>query len=338
MKMKLLFPVLALALVVAGAGCNKAGKLNEASKAPLPTGPIELKLKWPQGEQVVQDMEMKTTTETTLPGRPQPMQQNMTMGQKYGLSVLQADPDGGHEVQMEFLGSHMAMEMNGKKMMDYDSAKPSAGDSTNPVAGMFGKITGSKIKMFLDASNNVERVEGVDEMMNRMSAGAPPGGMASLKSMMSESYFKQMMSSSRFLPPNAVSPGDSWPVQMEVSAEPLGTLVMDYTITLQDWEKHGKRNCARLEFTGTIKTKPGSAGGANGPMGMSMTIKDGNTSGTSWFDPELGIIIDNKIDQDMTISMVLPKNPKAQTGPFSQPQTLTSHVSQVITIKLDSVN
>ena len=93
MKMKILFPLCTLALLLAGAGCNKAGKLSQATNSPLPTGPMELKLKWPPGERVVQDMDMKTTSETTIPGRPAPMQQNMTMGQKYGLTVLQAEPD-----------------------------------------------------------------------------------------------------------------------------------------------------------------------------------------------------------------------------------------------------
>lgn len=298
---------------------------------------MELKLKWPLGEHVVQNMDMKATTETAVPGQPQPMQQNMTMGQKFSMTVLKADPDGGHEVEMEFLGARMAMEMNGKKMLDYDSDKKSAGDSTNPVAGMFGKIVGAKLKFFLDASNNVDHMEGVDEMMSRMSGGGA-AGMTPLKSMMSEGYFKQMMSSSRFLPPKAVAPGDSWPVQLEIPAEPLGTLVMDQTFTLQNWEKHGKRNCARLEFTGTIKTKSGSTATPTGPMGMTMNIKDGNTSGTSWFDPELGIVIDTTMNQDMTIAILLPKNPKAKTGPYSQPQTLTTHVNQTINIKLDSLN
>jgi len=338
MKMKILFPLCTLALLLAGAGCNKAGKLSQATNSPLPTGPMELKLKWPPGERVVQDMDMKTTSETTIPGRPAPMQQNMTMGQKYGLTVLQAEPDGGHEVEMEFLSSRMGMAINGSKMMEYDSDKKSPGDTTNPVAGIFGKMIGSKIQFFMDASNNVERIEGVDEMMSRLTAAAPPASVAAIKNMMTEGYFKQMMSSSRFMPPNAVSPGDSWPVQLEFPMAPLGTLVLDYTFTLADWEKHGKRNCARMDFTGTIKTKPGSAGAAPGPMGMTMTIKDGSTTGTAWFDPDLGITIDTTMNQDMTIGIVLPKNPKATTGPGSQPQTLTTHMIQDITVKLDSVN
>jgi hypothetical protein len=330
MNAKHVFPIVVLALVVAGAGCNKAGKLSEHSKLAPTSGPVELKSKWPAGERVVQNLDMKVKTELTIPGQPAPVLQNMTMGEKYALKVLKENPDGGHEVEMEFLSARMGMDMAGKSMVNYDSTKKSAADAADPVAGVFGKIIGSKIKFFLNASNDVDRVEGVDEMVNRMSAGGQASTVASFKSMFSEGYFKQMMSSSRFLPPKPVSPGDTWPVQLEFPMDPLGTLVMDFTFTFQSWEMHGQRNCARLEFDGSVKSRPGANPGA---AGMTMAIQNGTTSGTSWFDPELGITIDTIMNQDMTINITVPKNPRAP----NQPQTVTSKMNQVLNIKLDSV-
>ena len=338
MNHKLLFPVAAMALILAGAGCHKAGKLAEASQAPLPTGPMELKLKWPQGERVVQSMDLTTKSATIVPGQSQAMQQNMIMGQKYALTVLKENPDGSHEVGMEFLGARMWMEMNGKKTVDYNPAKPTPESSTNPVAVMLGKMTGSKIRFFLDASNNVERVGGVDEMMSQLSTAGSSPGLATLKGNYSEDYFKQIMVSARFLPARAVSPGDTWPVHLELPMEPVGTLQLDYAVTLHGWEKHGRRNCARMEFAGTIKTKSGSRTTPIGPMGMTVTIQDGIASGTAWFDPELGIVIDSVMNEDMTMALHLPQNPGAKTGSASQPQTLTSRVNQSVKIKLDSVN
>src|ERR1039457_2531044 len=136
MNKKHLIPIVALALVVAGAGCNKAGKLNEKSTQPTPTGPVALKLKWTPNERVVQDMDMKMKTETAIPGQPEPMKQDITMGQKYAMTVLKENPDGGHELEMEYLSASMGMEQGGKKMLDYDSAKKSDADAKNPVAGM----------------------------------------------------------------------------------------------------------------------------------------------------------------------------------------------------------
>lgn len=340
MNHKLLFSLAAVALVLAGIGCNKSksGKLSETSKMPLPTGPMELKIKWPQGERVVQNMDLVTKSETTVPGQAQPMEQTMSLGQKYALTVLKENPDGSHEVGMEFLAARMWMIMNGKKLVNYDPAKPSPDDSTNPVALLLGGMTGSKIKYIMDASNNVGRIEGVDEMVGRLATAAPAAGVATLKTMYSEDYFKQFMNSSRFMPSKAVSPGDTWPVHLEEPMEPLGTLEVDCIVALQGWEKHGGRNCARLEVSGTIKTKSGSPATPVGPLGMTVTIRDGHATGTAWFDPELGIVIDSSTSEDMNLAILLPQNPKAKTGPASQPQTLTSHVNQSVNVKLDSVN
>ena len=334
MNLKQLSSVVAVALVVAVTGCNKAGKLSEESKFKPPTGPVELKVKWTPDEQVVQSMDMKMKAEVNVPGRPEPMQQDMSMGQKFALKVLNETPEGGHELQLEFLSAQMSMEMGGKKMFDYDSSRNSGADSTNPVAAMFGKIIGSKIQFYLDTSNNVERVEGVEDLVNKITSGGPAAAVGPLKSMFSEGYFKQMMSSSRFLPTTAVAPGDSWQKQLEFPMDMFGTMVLDYTFTFQGWEKHGSRMCARLEFQGNIKTKPG---GNAGPMGMTMNIKDGTTSGVSWFDPELGIVVDSTMDQKMAMEMTIPKNPNVKQGPGSQPQTVSTKIDQQIQIKLDSV-
>ena len=81
---------------------------------------------------------------------------------------------------------------------------------------------------------------------------------------------------------------------------------------------HGERNCARLEFQGGLKTKPGAT---PDPLGMTMEIQNGNTSGVSWFDPELGIT----------------NNSKTKKGVANPPQKITNQMSQALNIKLDSV-
>ncbi len=324
-----------LALSLPWVGCNKSGKLAQPSISKPPSGPVELKLKWPQGERIVQDMDMKQNMELSIPGQPGPMKQDMTMGQEYGLTVLKENPDGGHEVEMEFLSARMGVTMGSKTLLEYDSTKTSSADKANPVADMFGKIVGSKIQYFLNASNEVERIEGVDELMNRLSSGAQADALALLKSVYSEGgYFKQMMSANRFLPPKAVQPGDTWPVKQSFEMGPLGTTVMDFDCTFQSWEMHGKRNCARIEFQGTVKSTPGT--NAN-PAGLSMTITDGNSSGVSWFDPELGITIDTIMNQDMKMVMKIPMNSRGNAGAAGRMQTITNQMNQVVNIKLVSV-
>jgi len=323
-----------LALSLSWMGCNKSGKLDQASTFTTPTGPVELKLKWPKGERVVQDMNMKQSMEFAIPGQAGPMKQEMTMGQEYGLTVLNDTPGGGHEVEMEFLSARMRMGMGTKTMMDYDSTKKSSTDKSNPMADVFGKIVGAKVRYFLNADNQVERLEGIDELLNRLTSGTGGNAMAPFKSMFNDDYFKKMMSQNLFLPAKAVQPGDTWPVKIDFSMGNMGTMVTDYTFTFQKWEMHGKRNCARLDFQGTVKTKSNSN---PTPTGMSISDIDGTTSGVSWFDPELGIIIDTTMNQDMSMVMNMPMNMgRSQGGPGSA-QSITNQMSQLMTIKLASV-
>jgi len=335
MKKHVLLITVTLALGLSGVGCNKSGKLNTASKFKPPSGPMELKVKWPAGEHIVQNLDFKQSSEISMPNQPTPIKQDMTMGQGYALSVLKANADGGHEVEMEFLSILMKMDMGGNTMVDYDSGKKSPGDSTNLMAVMFQKIIGAKLQYFMDASNRVERIEGVDALVDRLTSSGPADMTTGIKSMFNEGYFKQIMDSSRYLPSKPVQPGDTWPVQLEIPMGPIGTMEMNYTVTFQSWEQHGKRTCARLEFEGTLKSKPDSN---SKPAGMTMTISDGNASGVSWFDPELGTIIETTANQDMkmNMTMTMPANPRGNTA-AGKTQTFTSLMKQVVTVKLESV-
>lgn len=325
-----------VAVVLAAAGCNKSGKLAEKSTFKTPTGPVELKLKWPVGERIVHDMDMKMKVETSGAGLPAQAQEgaNVTMGQKFTMTVLKDLPEGGHEVELEFLSMRMGMEAGGKKVLDYDSDAKKG--SKDPMAEVMGKVIGSKVDFFLNASNDVDHMEGVDSLMAKLTAGGNQQAAASIQGMFSESYFKQMMSSSRFLPSHAVAPGDSWPVQLEFPIDPVGTLELNYTVTLEKWEMHGARNCARLEFQGDIKSKPGSK---SAMPGGSVSFRDGNTSGVSWFDPELGVVIDTDVQQDFTMVVSFPSPQRNKNAKNAKPEmmTMTNHLAQTLNLKLDSV-
>lgn len=333
MNSKTLLPLvgLALTLALAGAGCKKAEKLTAPSTFTPPAGPTTLAVKWTPGETVVQHMDLKTTTDINMPGQPEPMQQETTMGQKYSLTVAKETPGGGHEVDLEFLSTRLGMTMGDRKLLDYDSTQPAGDEKTNPVAGFFGKIVGAKLEYQLDASNDVTAITGVNELMDKLVKGMPAMAVAPLKTMFGEGYFKLLMSSSKYLPAHPVAPGDSWPVQLKFPMELLGTLVLDYTFNFKGWEKHGVRECARLEFSGTVKSETGTA---TKSLGIGMEIKDGTSSGTCWFDPELGTIIETTANQDLTMEMTMP-NPRGKQG--SQSQSITTKTHEERTIKLDSV-
>jgi hypothetical protein len=340
MKRNFILIATLLALSLPWVGCNKSskptGKLAETStlKTP-PSGPVELKVKWSMGERIVQAMDTKMNMEIAMPGRPAPMKQDMTMGQQYGFTVLKENPDGGHEVEMEFLNAKMAVESGGKTVLEYDSAKKSSADQSNPAADMFGKIIGAKLQFYLNASNEVERIEGVDELTAQMSSGGPADALALLKdSMFGKDRLKEMMSANRFLPPKAVQPGDTWPVKQNLDMGVLGNMTADFDCTFVKWETHEDRNCARIEFQGSFNSTPGTNAT---PSGMSMSIQNGDSSGVTWFDPELGNTVETKMNQNITMLMTMPLNLGAKPGAPIHTRTLTNQMSQAVSIKLVSV-
>jgi hypothetical protein len=334
MNKNLILIFTALALCLSGAGCNKSGKLNTASTFTPPSGPVELKLKWPAGERVVRSFDMKMNSGISMPNRTTPIKQDSTMGQRFGLTVLKTEAGGDREVEMEFLAMHMKVEQGGKIVIDFDSDKKAAPASKEPsvaaIQSVVQNIVGAKIQFFMDASNQVDRIEGVDALMNRLGSGSTADAASGIKSMFNDGYLKQMVGSSQYLPPRPVQPGDTWLKHIETGTGGFGNMAMDYNFTFQNWEKHGERTCARMEFQGTIKSTPNAN---SPPSGMTMTIQDGSFSGVAWFDPELGLVIAADIDQDINMIMSIPVAARGKTVT----QTMTNQMHQTITEKLESV-
>jgi len=234
-------------------------------------------------------------------------------------------------LEMEYLNTKMGMSMAGRKMLDYDSTKKSAKPNDPDIAAM-GKMTGAKIEFILDASNRVESVEGIEDLQSRMEGATKNDQSGMLKSLLSADTLKQMMDHAANLPDKAVQPGDSWPVHHEFAMGPLGTMVMDFTNTLNGWEKRNNRWCARIGVDGTIKSKPGDA--ADSPMpGMKIAVSDGTTSGETWFDLDMGMFVDSTMNQDMKLAITVPTgNPNKKTKKNAAPatQTINSDMHQVL--------
>jgi serine/threonine protein kinase len=330
-----------------------------------PAGPIELKLKWTLGARVVEEMDVKQSMAIYKPGEPDPARHEMSMLYQFAFAVLKETPEGGHEVEMENLNARMGC-VAGSYTWLYDSARQSPADKTQ-VAEIFGKIVGSKIRYFLNASNDVERMEGAREVTNRLifhtgaklkpgaewdkkqvdnlmkgfQASARPDEFAWLRGMFSEAYFKSRILH-YFLPTKPVQPGDVWPVLHEYPTA-TGTLVRNFEATFSGWQAHGHRICARLEFQGTEKTKPRTdsppAGNFTAPQtGRFAVSTEGTYSGVAWFDPELGRVIEVNSTRDFGVTTNKPVDSDAPAFVLGATQSIMDQHHQTITEKLLSVD
>jgi hypothetical protein len=299
-----------------GASKPSAASASSGSTA-APAGPVEMKLKWTAGKRYLQEMTMSQTSEITVPGTPAPMQQEMEMNQGFAVSALKTLPDGGTELEMKFTSEKMSNKVNGRDVMNFDSSEDASKDGGNPAATIMRKIVGAHVKFLTDADGKIDKVEGFQEFIDSLTGGSQPQMKAMIQGMFNEESLKQFGSGSMGLPGKPVKVGDTWPFEKDITAGPLGKMNMKLKFKFAGWEQHADHNCVLLTYTGDMSSK-----GAPAPGAMTMNVQNGKVDGKTWFDPELGMMVENTGDQTMTINMTM------------QGKKMTSKTKQKIGIKL----
>jgi serine/threonine protein kinase len=200
--------------------------LRQPSVFRLPDGPVELKFKWPPpGKQFVFHQEYAGTIDRSPADQPGQMQYDAGMkyevseGKQFAFTVLKESPEGGHEVELEILATRLRMG-SGVLRFDYDFTKKYSNVTTpfpkkpDPAADLFGKIVGSKIRYFLDADNEIQRMEGLDELLDRLKPASATrlheSILKMIRSAFNESWFRHLPRLYRFLPLRMVQMGEAW--------------------------------------------------------------------------------------------------------------------------------
>jgi len=339
MKLNLLPLVAGTAIALVVASCKKAtdastsSDSSNAANASAAAGRADdaatLQLRWQVGGRFEHRMEVAQTMQLpVMPGGPaKPTTQDMNIGQDYAIKVLAERPGGGREVEMEFQSVNMSVRMGGNEVFVFDTRGEATGDEENPSVRPFRQMIGQKVKLLLDASNNVERVEGMKEFTEKV-FGKSEGSPNPMASMFNEDYFKQLVSQARNFPTQPVKPGATWPSKFDVVMGPLGKVPLDLTYTFKGWEQHEKHRCAALDFAGSIGA---STGDPSSPMGAMLAASGGQCSGKAWFDPARGMIIDSLFEQTIQLRMKLPAPPGP--GNRTTPPIETS-LKQTVSVKL----
>ncbi|HEX4342018.1 MAG TPA: DUF6263 family protein [Verrucomicrobiae bacterium] len=301
-------------LSLALSGCSKQIAANEAAapvtNAPVasvnpvlpvpaapvvPVGPVELKVKWAVGKKYLFHRMIGQDSQMSVSG--QPVEQVMTMDTDYSLSAQKALADGGCDLGMEFLSQKFDSSLAGKKTVSFDSAADAANDAQNPEASMLRKIIGKGVQFETDTNGRVQQVVGTDELIDAVGANSPHGMM--IKAIYNDDTLKQYAEFSRGLPDHAVQAGDTWPMKLDMPMDRLGIISLDLTYTFKGWDQHNDRQCVQLIFAGSVTSKADTNTGD-----LAFTIQNGKMSGTTWFDPAAGAVIEATSEQtmDMTIS------------------------------------
>lgn len=260
-------------------------------------GPIGMEMKWQAGKKYVMRRETTQTSETKQPNQPKPVKQLVKMAQDFNFSLVKELDNGGWQLQLEFEGLTMEVTAGDRKVFSADSTQNSAQDAKNPVGARLRKMVGARLQYFINANGKVEKMEGYQELVNRV-AGANPQEQAAFRDLFNENTLKQYGSIGEDTTPRrVVKLGDSWAIRLEVPAD-IGNLNLDLKCTFKNWEQHADHKCMRIKFTGNFSPKAA----ANTPI-VPVKLEKGTLSGELWFDPDLGMVVEMAFDADMSLKI-----------------------------------
>lgn len=355
MKIDLLKLVVIALVCIAFSSCKKSngntGKESKISGSPS-DAPVALTPKWTAGQRYVMRMESAQTMQ--MPnfmagggGQPGTNTQSMenNFSQEYSLAVTNADA-GNRGMEMEILAIELQAGTAERQQINYDSRNKVAREG-GPVGDVFDKMIGGKIRYLVSPENKVLKVDGIKELFERLESApedpaanpaaagrrgraAARGGAAMMRGIYNEEVFKQMIELSG-APPNAVRVGETWSHTRDVAVPTIGKLLVTTTNTFRGWQEHDGKKCARVDFTGSMTSSEGTNDAA---MPMQMTLKDGNISGSYWFEPELGTAVETSVEQSYTVNMSgqFGRNPNAAEGDASA--SFSMPVRQHVSVKL----
>ena len=222
------------------------------------------------------------------------------------------------ETTQEMGGQEMKMNTDGHSVMQYvieDVTKEgvmtvvySYAEAKFRMKGM-GRDTTMDIKDLTTASTRAEILPTGKVIKNKTADTSK-----SAKSSMAMNMFAN--ANLAILPDKSVAVGDKWSrVSSDTTESDGGQMIykrnLEYIVMAR--EKKGNHECLKIDFKGTMEIT-----GKMKQMGMDMVLEgSGDVSGTVWFDPAAGLLIE---DQNInTIEMTMALTGQAQmTIPMTQ--------------------
>ncbi len=259
---------------------------------------VDLTPKWSAGQQIVQQIKTTQKQKTTLAAAPNPIQQQTEQSQEVALLVEKERPEGGFEVGIEFRALALETRMGTTVVTKFDSRSKTAEEGSNPLNEVLKKLVGAKLKLFTKPNGDIEKVEGVQKLADAMASGMTTMTADMMKTMFNEDMVKQMSALPPGLPKDPVSAGYEWPVKLEMSLGPMGTMLISMKFKFNGMEQKRGYAVAVIDHQGTIASKEGSG---TGPI--SIGAVSGTTTGRTWYAPDIGATVDSFANQVMHMTV-----------------------------------
>lgn len=309
---------------------EKEEQLTPVAKTSTPESEKKLQVNysWQPGKQYIQRIITVQDLETSVTGTRRPILQKstFTLYQDVAISVLNARPDGGHELEFEYAWIKLQHETP-QGVLHYDSRTGSVTEeSSNPLTSILSNVAGSKFRVFLKATGEIESIEGIEEWRQKMKAEVATQLAEGLKAIFGEESIKLLIKkfTAQEMPTSPVKTGDRWESQLEIPIPNVGIVPMKVYHKFEGWEEHLGRECARIEYRGEITRGLEEIGLLTN---AEILYEDGGVSGTIWFDPAICMIVESTIKIPITL--------KFHTQlPEQHPRSITMKIKQETTTKL----
>jgi RNA polymerase sigma factor (sigma-70 family) len=299
-KIKFAVAVGAGVLLAAGGGAAiYALDQNPPPASASANDPVDPKIAWLAGKKYSMVLDLSQSTETAMPGRPQPMKATTHMRQDMDFAPLKKTPDDGWQVEMKFTGVSLSSQQNGATFVNYDSSQNSPADPKNRGA-LLGLVVGAPLEYYVDATGNVQKIEGLDQFSKSVAAGRSDQQVL-FQQLFNEVVLKRYAAFGDWLPGHPVKIGESWSVKNEVPST-AGDLAFNMKFTFKNWESHSDRRCAHFTMAGRFSSNnPSTASGA------AVEIKKGDFTGDMWFDPDLGMMVESHTSERLALEITTRK-------------------------------
>jgi hypothetical protein len=314
-----------------------------ASNVPLPTpepgptnspagvaetnGPVLLKVNWPVGHRYVYRMDLDQHSTNQVAQGPEPRTEDLAVGLTYTVEVVSgSDPNGGRELELEFLADEIQSKMADRVLAVFDSSSDPGTDKHNLIAGPFRRVIHSKLRLQLTPAGRVEKVVGLDQWTATVVGQDSEAGGHMVSQLFNEGFFRQLADFGQGIPAEPVAVGQSWPYHTELPAGALGKIDVQSTITFKRREQNDDRKLALLSTQGTLTGLPKNPSDAQ----STMALDHGTVTGFSWFDLDSGVLVESEVTQFMRL-----KGEMSGLADGSRPaMSFTSDIGQQVTVKL----
>lgn len=242
----------------------------------------------------------------------------MTMDQ----SVVSVSPEG--EIVMRIVIDSIRVESNANdRAIVYDSSDPAA-NTDSPAFAQFAGLTSQPMTLTLSPEAKVTKVDGIDQMIERMLGGAEENEQTVMMRDMLTKTFEQSYAKATIIPfggkPMAI--GDSWQDVTDMNVQ-IFSMVLTNTYSL----KERNAGLAMFDLTGEFALGEFNLPGME-QQNVKLAVEKGqgenSQRGTVVIDEATGMLKSNVLDQTMSLVMTIQGEHLDQS--LTMPMTQTLHM------------